>query len=76
MGPALLALPAIFGAVGLAAKTPKVPKPLPIATRDDARGLAERERELSRRRGGAADILTGTSGAEAGPGSAKELLGS
>lgn len=48
---------------------PKIPKPGPAAravTRDDAREAAERDDELRRRRGGAADILTGNSGAEAG----------
>ncbi len=48
-------------------KTPKaLPAPTPTPTRDDARILADRNDELRRRRGGAADILNGSSGAEAG----------
>lgn len=53
-------------------KTP-VPPVAKAVTRDDARESAEREDEIRRRRGGAADILTGTSGAEAGSGSKTQL---
>lgn len=58
-------------------KKPKIPSPGPApkpVTRDDARESAERDDELRRRRGGAADILTGTGGAEAGSGG-KTTLG-
>ncbi len=41
-------------------------KPLPQATRDEARDLAMRDEELARRRGGAADLLLGLGGAEPG----------
>ena len=42
------------------------PKMLPgPVTRDDAREAADRDRELRMRRGAAADMLTGTQGAEA-----------
>ena len=44
----------------------KEPKPSATVTRDDARERAGIEDELRKRRGGAADILTGASGAEAG----------
>lgn len=50
-------------------KKPHIPSPGPSpkpVTRDDARESAERDDELRRRRGGAADILTGAGGAEAG----------
>lgn len=50
---------------------PQVAKPV---TRDDARDAAGLEDELRRRRGGAADMLTGTGGAEAGA-TAKTVLG-
>lgn len=42
--------------------------PAPIM-RDDAAAIAAREDELRKRRGAAADILTGSGGAEAGAGS-------
>lgn len=45
-------------------KKPKAtPQPAP-PTRDDARDKAARELELAKRRGGAADIVTGPYGAE------------
>lgn len=58
---------------------PKVPKPnsgpmVPkAATRDDARDAAMLEDDLRKRRGGAADILTGGMGAEAGAGGKTQL---
>lgn len=63
-----------FKAIGLVPKRPKMPAPLPVPTRSNA---AERARidALRSRRGGAADFLTGSGGAEAAPASAKELLG-
>lgn len=67
-------LSAPFKAVGLL-KKPKIPSPLPTATRDDALRAIAQEDARGKRRGGAADIITGASGAEAGPGSAKDLLG-
>jgi hypothetical protein len=53
------------------------PKPsvAPIPQRDDALKAVRDEQRLSRRRGGAADILTGADGAEAGPVGVKQLLG-
>jgi hypothetical protein len=47
----------------------------PIPTRDDAQDAADKQRELARRRGGAADMVTGAYGAEAGAGG-KTTLGS
>lgn len=44
-------------------QTPALPRP---ATRDDAAMLAERDAELARRRGAAADRITGASGEPAG----------
>lgn len=52
--------------LGLIPKMPKAPAPTKPVTRDDARLAADRDRELSARRGGAADMLTGSGGAEAG----------
>jgi hypothetical protein len=48
---------------------PKIKKPPPApraVTRDDAREAAERDDELRKRRGGAADMITGALGSEAG----------
>lgn len=61
--------------------TPKVDKtlaqtPLPVATRDTAAQLIAREDELRRRKGGAADVLTGPGGAEASLTGGKITLGS
>lgn len=44
----------------------KAPGPTPAVTRDDARDAGELEENIRKRRGGAADILTGGMGAEAG----------
>jgi hypothetical protein len=59
-------------ALGMKMKNP--PGPTAAVTRDDAIGAAERDDELRKRRGGAADILTGNSGVEAGP-TGKTVLG-
>lgn len=82
----LAALPAIFtgASVGLsAAKLLSKPKaqqqaaaPLPLVTRDAARASLDAERELARRKGGAADIVTGTRGAEATANTGRLVLGS
>lgn len=56
-------------------KKPKPPAVQQPVTRDDARDAALRNDELLRRRGGAADIVTGAYGAEAPPGG-KVSLGS
>lgn len=64
----------IGSALGLFKKS-KTPSPLPVATRDDTLRAISGEDALAKRRGGAADILTGAGGAEAGPSSAKQLLG-
>jgi hypothetical protein len=64
----------VASALGLF-KKPKINSPLPAATRDDTLRAIGQEDALAKRRGGAADILTGAGGAEAGPSSAKDLLG-
>ena len=51
------------------------PSPLPIPTRDDAAAATQRDDELRRRRGTAADQLLGPAGAEAPTVSAKTLTG-
>jgi hypothetical protein len=57
-------------------KKPKAAKPTQAAAaRDDTLRSIAQEDALAKRRGGAADILTGAGGAEAGPASAKDLLG-
>lgn len=63
--------------VGGLFKGPKPGEPPRPVTRDDAEEAARQRQELTRRRGGAADILTGAAGlgVEAGPG-AKATLGS
>lgn len=63
-------------AVGLVKTPGKAPKPIPTATRDDAREKVMADDALRRRRGGAADILTGSAGAEASAGATgKSMLG-
>lgn len=56
-------------------KKPHSPPTQQPVTREDARDAALRNDELLRRRGGAADIVTGAYGAEAPPGG-KTTLGS
>jgi hypothetical protein len=64
---------AVKGVIGGKKKKPVVP--LPQVSRDDA--VAQmRDDELLRRRGGAADMLTGTTGAEAALSGGKLVLGS
>lgn len=48
--------------------------PLPAANRDDARTQAQRDDELRRRKGAAADLITGSSGAEASSASLGKLV--
>ena len=47
----------------------------PVPRRDDALASFRNEQRLRKRRGGAADILTSSDGAEAGPVGVKALLG-
>ncbi|BBC99105.1 hypothetical protein [Sphingobium sp. YG1] len=65
----------IFKAIGLVSTPGKAPKALPTVTRDEAAAQVAVNDELLRRKGGAADMLTGTGGAEAAAG-AKTTLGS
>jgi hypothetical protein len=70
-------LSAPLQAIGLIPKTPKMPAPLPQVDPDQARIAAEQNDELASRRGGAADILTGSMGAEPTAGQiGKATLGS
>lgn len=62
-------------AVGLIKTGGRKPKALPQATRNDEIVNRETLDELARRRGGAADILTGTTGAEAPMTGGKSVLG-
>lgn len=64
----------IAAAVGLF-KKPKIPAPAPAPTRDDVARQAIKEDALRKRRGGAADILTGAGGAEAAAPGVKTLVG-
>lgn len=64
----------ITSLIGSIIKTPKPPVMLPAPTRDDARQQMRDEDALRRRQGAAADIVTGTSGAEAGSGSVGRLV--
>lgn len=50
-------------------------QPLPQASRDDAAAAIARDDELRRRKGAAADILTGSGGAEATGTPGKFILG-
>lgn len=64
-------------AVGLFNGGKKGPKLLPgPVTRDDMRDAADSQDALLRRRGAAADMLTGTSGAEASAGIGRIVAGS
>lgn len=56
-------------------KTPKLPAPLPAVTRDPIRDRQALEDELRKRRGGAADIVTGYGGAEPAVETGKTVLG-
>lgn len=74
-------LPAVFGVAGigiskLLKKKPPTPvQPLPGVARDDAAAATAMNDELLRRKGGAADILTGVRGAEAPSAGPKTALG-
>jgi hypothetical protein len=61
-------------AVGLF-KKPKIPAPVAAPTRDDVAREAIKEDNLRKRRGGAADMLTGAGGAEAAATGVKTLVG-
>lgn len=69
-------LSAPLKALGLVSTPGKPPAPLPTVTRDDAIVAAQSADELRRRKGAAADIVTGTGGAEAAPTGGKLTLGS
>jgi hypothetical protein len=64
----------VAAVVGLG-KKPKLPAPTPAPTRDDYVRAALKDDPLRKRRGGAADILTGAGGAEAAAAGVKSLVG-
>jgi hypothetical protein len=71
-----------FGLLGLGASAllskPKAATPvqqLPGPTRDDAKAAQNLNDEMLRRKGGAADIITGVRGAEAPSSGGKTVLG-
>ena len=53
---------------------PTAPEPTPTPTRDDTAKLVAKNDALARRKGAAADILTGASGAEAAPANVGRLI--
>lgn len=75
--PQLLLSPALALGTALFGGRPKpAASALPTATRDDAAAMLASGDELRRRKGGAADILNGTSGTEAAVTGGKLVLGS
>jgi hypothetical protein len=75
-------LPALGGLLGISAAksllggAKKLPQQMVTATRDDAEAQLQRDDELRRRKGAAADILTGLSGAEPTGAMGRFVLGS
>lgn len=69
------ALGSVLKATGLVSTPGKPPAALPTVTRDDAVAQQRADDELRRRKGGAADILNGASGAEAALTGGKLVLG-
>lgn len=75
LGGGLLGGPLIKAIAGGKKKSPI--QPVPGATRDDAAAIAQAtEDAIRRRKGSAADILTGSTGAEAALSGGKLVLGS
>lgn len=67
----------LIGLIPSSKSIPQLPAPVPTPTRDMASDLVAGSDALARRRGGAADIVTGRSGLEASAGSTgKARLGS
>jgi hypothetical protein len=65
----------LLAATGLLNKKGKAPTAVPAPVDNAARRQAQADDELMRRRGGAADIISGAGGAEA-PAGGKAALGS
>ena len=63
----------VGGLLGLT-KSAKTPKALPTVTRDDAQKQIDDEDQLRRRKGAAADIINGSTGAEAAVGSTAKFV--
>lgn len=66
---------AALKAIGVISTPAPPPAPLPTVTRDDAAARSAANDELLRRKGGSADILNGTGGAEAPLSGGKLTLG-
>lgn len=64
------------GLLGIGKKKAPAIAPPPIAARDVARDVAARDLELARRRGGAADIISGASGEPAAGSIGRLVVGS
>lgn len=79
--PTVGAAPLLGGLAGIGAalfgkKSKQGPQALSQVTRDDASAAIANQDELRKRKGGAADILNGTTGAEAALSGGKLVLGS
>jgi len=70
------AVGSVLKAVGVVSTPGKPPTPLRSVTRDDAAATVAADDELRRRQGAAADIITGSAGAEAPLTGGKLTLGS
>ena len=66
----------VLKAVGVVSTPGKPPTPLRSVTRDDAAATIAADDEIRRRQGAAADIITGSGGAEATLSGGKLTLGS
>jgi len=76
LGSGLFGLLGIAGSKLIGGKKPAAAvQPLPMATRDDAKARVNLSDEMLRRKGGAADIITGVRGAEAPSPGGKLVLG-
>ncbi|WEK43634.1 MAG: hypothetical protein P0Y64_02030 [Candidatus Sphingomonas colombiensis] len=69
------ALGGVLKAVGIISSPGKPPDPLRPVTRDDAAAQVASDDEIRRRQGAAADIITGTGGAQAPLTGGKLVLG-
>lgn len=65
----------VLKATGIISTPGKAPSALPSVTRDDAAAITAADDEIRRRKGAAADILNGASGAEAALTGGKLVLG-
>lgn len=70
------AISPLLAVAGALTKKPKVPGAARTPQRDDVADRMADEAQRLKRRGGAADLITGVKGAEAATGGVKSLLGS